>query len=78
MKLKMLTSLQGPRLSLVKDAPYECGDEEGQRLIDAGFAERDDAAEQAAAEKAAAEKTEQSGTQKPAASKSNAKSTKKD
>lgn len=39
MKLKMLTSMEGPKVSLVRGDTREFGEEEAKRLIDAGFAE---------------------------------------
>lgn len=64
-KLKMLTGLGGPNISLTRGDEYECGEVEASRLIRAGFAVatdgfepialEDDAEEQDEAAKAAAE-----------------------
>lgn len=61
MKIRMLTSMSGPKISLNRGDAHECDDDEAQRLIDAGAAEPFDAAptpddaklEAAAAERAA-------------------------
>lgn len=41
-KLKMLTSMEGPKTSIVRGDIVEFGDEEAERLIKAGFAEAHD------------------------------------
>lgn len=39
MKIKMLTGMSGPEISLSPGDPHECDDLEAERLIRAGFAE---------------------------------------
>lgn len=43
MKVKMLTGMAGHDLSLAPGDVYDCDDEEGARLIEAGHADPDDA-----------------------------------
>ena len=43
MKVKMLTGMAGHDLSLAPGDVYDCDDEEGARLIEAGHAVPDDA-----------------------------------
>ena len=82
LKLKMLTSMCGPAMSLVPGDPYECEAGEAERLIAAGFAVRDEtaeeqaereAAEKEAAEKEAAEKAQQGEAKTATAAKSTTK-----
>ncbi len=38
MKVKMLTSLSGPKTNVSRGGEYECDAEEAKRLIEAGYA----------------------------------------